>query len=285
MGLPPLQPCIPQCPSVTCGMRLKAGRGARTLRIYHEAPFPRTQCTNPNLDPYIEQRYSAVGNSLALVVPVTQLPVSWHPRGFEAPPAHSRCLSHLIPPQFPAEIVVKARIFPVGVHPSSQSIARKPPCAMQGGVFQCGPWGEPFKEICAPTFERCRVTVPCCDGHLMALTQASNECKIWSNPPPLDGYWAPWGPGFPKIELEENTQISGNCQNCRREGGGLTRFCTHRYACGHRSWVGLRRRRSRVPGGGPGAASRISAAPHRVIEPRRWTRGNNNIMPRLVRDP
>jgi hypothetical protein len=218
MGLPPLQPRIPQCPSVTCGMRLKAGRGARTLRIYHEAPFPRTQCTNPNLDPYIEQRYSAVGNSLALVVPVTQLPVSWHPRGFEAPPAHSRCLSHLIPPQFPAEIVVKARIFPVGVHPSSQSIARKPPCAMQGGVFQCGPWGEPFKEICAPTFERCRVTVPCCDGLLMALTQASNECKIWSNPPPLDGYWAPWGPGFPKIELEENTKISGNCQNSRREG-------------------------------------------------------------------
>ena len=73
MGLPPLQPRIPQCPLVTCGMRLKAGEGEK-------------------------------------VVPSPNFLGSWHPQGFKAPLAHSSGLGPLVPPEFPAETLVKAQV-------------------------------------------------------------------------------------------------------------------------------------------------------------------------------
>ena len=66
------------------------------------------------------------------------------PRGFEAPPAHSSGLGPLVPPEFPAETLVKGSHF-VHKTPPSPSMWRKPPCAMQGGIFPCrsrlGPLG------------------------------------------------------------------------------------------------------------------------------------------------
>ena len=45
--------------------------------------------------------------------------ISCQPRGFEAPPPHSSGLGPLVPPEFSAETLAKARSFPMGAHPSN----------------------------------------------------------------------------------------------------------------------------------------------------------------------
>ena len=42
--------------------------------------------------------------------------ISCQPRGFEAPPAHSNGLGPLVPPEFPAETLLKAHVLPMGAH-------------------------------------------------------------------------------------------------------------------------------------------------------------------------
>ena len=158
MGLPPLQPRIPQCPLVTCGMRLKAGGGEKVV-------------LSPNCR------------------------VSWQPRGFEAPPAHSSGLGPLVPPEFPAETLVKGSHF-VHKTPPSPSMWRKPPCAMQGGIFPCRSQEGQQDKMGPELFHSAPVNCAVLPRTFRALTPVSGECRFYLRTPTPLAIWALLGHFF-----------------------------------------------------------------------------------------
>jgi hypothetical protein len=166
MGLPPLQPRIPQCPLVTCGMRLKAGGGEKVV-------------LSPNCR------------------------VSWQPRGFEAPPAHSSGLGPLVPPEFPAETLVKGSHF-VHKTPPSPSMWRKPPCAMQGGIFPCRSQEGQQDKMDPELFHSAPVNCAVLPRTFRALTPVSGECRFYLRTPTPLAIWPLLG-HFSEIEI--GTQV------------------------------------------------------------------------------
>ena len=120
-GLPPLQPRIPQCPSVTCGMRLKA-RGGEKVTLEGPVTQPSRQLTPPG-------PLSTPG------------PLQW-PR----PTGTSR---------ISCGNSGKRSDFSNRTNTSSHSNAGKPSCAMQVAFPITGPWVPPFRKNLPGAFPRC----------------------------------------------------------------------------------------------------------------------------------
>jgi hypothetical protein len=138
--------------------------------------------------------------------PVTQLSRQLAtPGALKHPRAHSSGLGPLVPPEFPAETLVKGSHFAHGdpYFPPHQEETRLRYATrhlpMQKSVG-------PFRAICARSFGSAPVNWPCCRGLFMALTPASSECKIQVNPPPPYGYWGPFGP-LRLSEIEVGTHM------------------------------------------------------------------------------
>ena len=119
--------------------------------------------------------------------------VSWQPRGFEAPPAHSSGLGPLVPPKFSAETLAKGSRFTHGDTPLPR-MWRKPACAMQAGIFPCRSQERPSGLYVPGAFKQCSGKLRRIgDGLLIAINgarrQAANANTSKPAPPP-NGYRA-----------------------------------------------------------------------------------------------
>ena len=102
-GLNPLQPQVPQPTSMDRNALLYSCASER-------APPPAAHTAVP-----VGHLWNAsTGWNGGKVVLSPNCRVSWQPRGFEAPPAHSSGLGPLVPPEFPAETLVKGSRFAHG---------------------------------------------------------------------------------------------------------------------------------------------------------------------------